>query len=126
MQASPTREASGDRMENRQTKYKIAWLPGDGIGVDVLDATGEPRARIIKTYHLAEKPTDDARHDLRIELRVENIDAAPAISARVPDELGADWALSRLTALQDEYGEDRYRPSAMLRRLARERARFHI
>src|ERR1051325_2725043 len=22
-----------------QTKYKIAWLPGDGIGVDVLDAT---------------------------------------------------------------------------------------
>ena len=24
---------------NKQTKYKIAWLPGDGIGVDVLDAT---------------------------------------------------------------------------------------
>lgn len=23
----------------RQSKYKIAWLPGDGIGVDVLDAT---------------------------------------------------------------------------------------
>ena len=23
----------------QQTKYKIAWLPGDGIGVDVLDAT---------------------------------------------------------------------------------------
>ena len=41
------------------------------------------------------------------------------------DELGADWALSRLTKLQDEYGEDRYRPSAMLRRMARERSRFH-
>lgn len=24
---------------NRKAKYKIAWLPGDGIGVDVLDAT---------------------------------------------------------------------------------------
>jgi 3-isopropylmalate dehydrogenase len=24
---------------NQQSKYKIAWLPGDGIGVDVLDAT---------------------------------------------------------------------------------------
>src|SRR5512147_139237 len=23
----------------RQSKYKIAWLPGDGVGVDVLDAT---------------------------------------------------------------------------------------
>src|SRR5512134_2448957 len=23
----------------RQSKHKIAWLPGDGIGVDVLDAT---------------------------------------------------------------------------------------
>lgn len=23
----------------RQSKYKIAWLPGDGIGIDVLDAT---------------------------------------------------------------------------------------
>src|SRR5512132_15644 len=23
----------------RQAKYRIAWLPGDGIGVDVLDAT---------------------------------------------------------------------------------------
>ncbi|MGE5378427.1 MAG: isocitrate/isopropylmalate dehydrogenase family protein [Bacteroidota bacterium] len=26
-------------MTERQSKYKIAWLPGDGIGVDVLDAT---------------------------------------------------------------------------------------
>jgi isocitrate/isopropylmalate dehydrogenase len=28
-----------DRTQGRPTKYKIAWLPGDGIGVDVLDAT---------------------------------------------------------------------------------------
>ena len=26
-------------MTERQAKYRIAWLPGDGIGVDVLDAT---------------------------------------------------------------------------------------
>ena len=41
------------------------------------------------------------------------------------DEFGADWALSRLTKLQEEYGEDRYRPSVMLRRLAHEHGRFH-
>jgi len=27
-----------DRPANKSRKYKIAWLPGDGIGVDVLDA----------------------------------------------------------------------------------------
>mgnify|MGYP003704234287 CR=1 FL=1 len=32
---------------------------------------------------------------------------------------------ARLTALQEEYGDDRYRPSAMLRRLARSGGRFH-
>jgi len=40
------------------------------------------------------------------------------------DELGAQRVLDRLTALQDEYGEDRYRPSALLRRMARQGARF--
>jgi 3-hydroxybutyryl-CoA dehydrogenase len=41
------------------------------------------------------------------------------------DELGTSWAFDRLVALQDEYGEDRYRPSALLRRMAREERRFH-
>lgn len=35
------------------------------------------------------------------------------------EELGYDIALGRLEALQAEYGEDRYRPSPLLRRLAR-------
>jgi isocitrate/isopropylmalate dehydrogenase len=39
MQASPSRAVSTNEMAKKQTKYKIAWLPGDGIGVDVLDAT---------------------------------------------------------------------------------------
>ena len=39
MQASLSRAVSTNGMANKQTKYKIAWLPGDGIGVDVLDAT---------------------------------------------------------------------------------------
>ncbi len=34
-----SREGSMNGMTERQSKYKIAWLPGDGIGVDVLDAT---------------------------------------------------------------------------------------
>ena len=41
------------------------------------------------------------------------------------DELGPAWAFDRLVRLQDEYGEDRYRPSALLRRMAREQKCFH-
>ena len=36
------------------------------------------------------------------------------------DEIGAATVLGRLEALQDEYGEDRYRPSPLLRRRVRE------
>jgi 3-hydroxybutyryl-CoA dehydrogenase len=35
------------------------------------------------------------------------------------DEIGAAVVLSRIEALQAEYGEDRYRPSPLLRRVAR-------
>ena len=38
------------------------------------------------------------------------------------DEIGATEILSRLDALQEEYGEERYRPSPLLRRRAREHA----
>jgi len=40
------------------------------------------------------------------------------------DEIGAQVILERLEALQAEYGEDRYRPSALLRRVARTRGRL--
>jgi 3-hydroxybutyryl-CoA dehydrogenase len=40
------------------------------------------------------------------------------------DEIGLDWVLAWLTRLQEEYAEDRYRPSPLLRRMARERERF--
>ena len=38
------------------------------------------------------------------------------------EELGWPVVLGRLTGLQDEYGEDRYRPSVLLKRLARDGA----
>ncbi|MFN3875468.1 MAG: 3-hydroxyacyl-CoA dehydrogenase NAD-binding domain-containing protein [Flavobacteriales bacterium] len=41
------------------------------------------------------------------------------------DELGAGHWLGVLERLQGEYGEDRYRPSPLLRRMAREGRRFH-
>lgn len=41
------------------------------------------------------------------------------------DELGAAHWLGVLERLQVEYGEDRYRPSPLLRRMAREGRRFH-
>ena len=40
------------------------------------------------------------------------------------DEIGVGKVLSRLEFLYREYGEDRYRPSALLRRMAAERAAF--
>lgn len=41
------------------------------------------------------------------------------------DELGASTIYDRLVALQDEYREDRYRPSPLLRKHALARTRFH-
>jgi 3-hydroxybutyryl-CoA dehydrogenase len=40
------------------------------------------------------------------------------------DELGAARVLERMESLRAEYGEDRYRPSLLLRRMAREGGRF--
>jgi 3-hydroxybutyryl-CoA dehydrogenase len=41
------------------------------------------------------------------------------------DEIGPAAVHDRLAALQEEYGEDRYRPSPLLKRMAREGRRFH-
>jgi 3-hydroxybutyryl-CoA dehydrogenase len=40
------------------------------------------------------------------------------------DELGLERVLRWLTQLHEEYGEDRYRPSPLLRRMVRDGARF--
>jgi len=40
------------------------------------------------------------------------------------DDLGLDHVLFTLAALEEEYGEDRYRPSALLKRMVREGRRF--
>ncbi len=40
------------------------------------------------------------------------------------DEIGLDTVLFRLHALHEEYGEDRYRPSPLLRRMVRKGQRF--
>jgi 3-hydroxybutyryl-CoA dehydrogenase len=40
------------------------------------------------------------------------------------DAMGLDRVLTRLTALEQEYGEDRYRPSALLKRMVREGRSF--
>jgi 3-hydroxybutyryl-CoA dehydrogenase len=44
---------------------------------------------------------------------------------RWADELGLAVVLARLEFLQQEYGEDRYRPSPLLRRMAREGRHFY-
>ncbi|MCB0759538.1 MAG: 3-hydroxybutyryl-CoA dehydrogenase, partial [Flavobacteriales bacterium] len=40
------------------------------------------------------------------------------------DEKGADHWLRVLEGLQAEHGEDRYRPSPLLRRMARDKGKF--
>ncbi|HMQ75037.1 MAG TPA: 3-hydroxyacyl-CoA dehydrogenase NAD-binding domain-containing protein [Flavobacteriales bacterium] len=44
---------------------------------------------------------------------------------RWADEVGLEHCLSTLEHLQAEYGEDRYRPSPLLRKLVREQRNFH-
>ena len=51
--------------------------------------------------------------------------AYPRGLLRWADELGAATVLGRLELLQQEYGEDRYRASPLLRRLARSGGRFY-
>jgi 3-hydroxybutyryl-CoA dehydrogenase len=41
------------------------------------------------------------------------------------DEIGLEKVLSKLMELQDEYGEDRYRPSVFLKRMVRNKQRFY-
>ncbi len=41
------------------------------------------------------------------------------------DDIGLATVYARLVALQEEYGEDRYRPSPLLKRMAREGRTFH-
>ena len=63
---------------------------------------------------------------------VQDIDLAMTKGVNYPkgllawaDELGAQTVYARLVALQDEYREDRYRPSPLLRRHAMAETRFH-
>ena len=63
---------------------------------------------------------------------VEDIDLAMTKGVKYPkgllawaDEIGVAKVYERLAALQEEYGEDRYRPSALLKRMAREGRRFY-
>jgi 3-hydroxybutyryl-CoA dehydrogenase len=63
---------------------------------------------------------------------VEDIDLAMVKGVNYPkgllrwaDELGPQSIVDSLGALQAEYGEDRYRPQVLLKRMAREGKRFH-
>ena len=62
---------------------------------------------------------------------VEEIDLAMTKGVNYPkgllawgDELGLDWVLAIMNELQSEYGEDRYRPSPLLRRMVAQNRRF--
>ncbi|RMF62142.1 MAG: 3-hydroxybutyryl-CoA dehydrogenase, partial [Calditrichaeota bacterium] len=63
---------------------------------------------------------------------VEDVDLAMTRGVNYPkgllrwaDEIGLENVLTRLEALQEEYGEDRYRPNPLLKRMVREKASFY-
>ncbi|MFZ9586296.1 MAG: 3-hydroxyacyl-CoA dehydrogenase NAD-binding domain-containing protein [Crocinitomicaceae bacterium] len=63
---------------------------------------------------------------------IEDIDLAMTKGVNYPkgllnwaDELGLDWVLNKSTALFDEYGEDRYRPNALLKRMVKNGSKFY-
>ena len=49
----------------------------------------------------------------------------PAGLLRWADEIGLEDVLLRLEFLHAEYGDDRYRPSVLLRRMVREEKTFY-
>jgi 3-hydroxybutyryl-CoA dehydrogenase len=91
-----------------------------GLGTQILD----------RVVAMLINEAADAVH-LRIA-SVKDIDLAMTKGVNYPkgllawaDEIGVARVHDRLAALQEEYGEDRYRPSALLKRMAREGRRFH-
>lgn len=63
---------------------------------------------------------------------IEDIDLAMTNGVNYPkgllkwaDELGLEWVLTRLETLHKEYGDDRYRPNPLLRRMVRSGQMFY-
>jgi 3-hydroxybutyryl-CoA dehydrogenase len=63
---------------------------------------------------------------------IEDVDLAMTNGVNYPkgllkwaDELGLDWILTRLETLHKEYGDDRYRPNPLLRRMVRSGQTFY-
>ena len=63
---------------------------------------------------------------------IEDVDLAMTKGVNYPkgllqwaDEIGLDKILSKLQQLQDDYGEDRYRPNLMLKRMVRDKQKFY-
>ncbi len=63
---------------------------------------------------------------------IEDIDLAMTKGVNYPkgllawaDELGLDWVLDKSNALFEEYGEDRYRPNALLKRMVKSGRKFY-
>ena len=95
--------------------YKVASPEITDIGlIETLSKTGKP---IILSTGVATK---------------EDIDLAMTKGVNYPkglllwaDELGIDNVLRQLEDLQSEYGEDRYRPSPILKRMVKENKNFY-
>jgi len=124
-----------------QQRQVEAGLLGRKTGRGYFDyAEGAPAPAPVEDAALGQQIVDrivamlinEAAEALRLGIATrEDLDLAMTRGVNYPkgllawaDELGPATVLSRLEALQAEYGEERYRPSPLLRRLVRQRRHF--
>lgn len=60
-----------------------------------------------------------------VDLAMENGVNYPKGLLKWADEMGLETVLNQLIALQDEYGEDRYRPNPLLKKMVKEGKKFY-
>lgn len=102
----------------------------DATGLEPLEDNNLGRAVLMRILAMLINEAADALF-WRVATR-DDIDLAMTKGVNYPrgllrwaDELGLQAVLDTLTSLQQEYGEDRYRPSPLLRRMARADGKFY-
>jgi 3-hydroxybutyryl-CoA dehydrogenase len=101
-----------------------------GAGIKVRPLADVPGLVVLRTVVMLANEAADTL--LQQVANARDIDLAMCAGVNYPsgplawaDRLGAEWVVNVLKCLQSVYGEDRYRPSMLLSRIATEGALFH-
>jgi 3-hydroxybutyryl-CoA dehydrogenase len=123
-EAAPSRDASagtagGSRQAAGPDEVGKQWAGADSMQMIVDRVVAMLINEAVDALHLGVASRDD------IDLAMTKGVNYPKGLLKWADELGPEEVLSRLESLQTEYGEDRYRPSPLLRRMVREGRKFY-